>query len=189
MDAAQVLETLMSLRISLRAEGNKLLLEPGSKVPPELVPDLQRCKPEILQLLNGPHPSFDYGTTHLLAWAAHAAEVGLTLPEPVLFLETPLRPYTTADVGRYCRDQLTAIAMAFWSRCAYGYFFHGWRRVSDMLALGCVLFTACACLGWVLCVVIGLRTDQYTRCRKCRYVLRGITEPRCPECGEEFEKT
>ena len=22
------------------------------------------------------------------------------------------------------------------------------------------------------------------RCRKCGYILRGITEPRCPECGE-----
>jgi len=25
-----------------------------------------------------------------------------------------------------------------------------------------------------------------TRCRKCRYILRGITEPRCPECGEKI---
>lgn len=23
-----------------------------------------------------------------------------------------------------------------------------------------------------------------TCCRKCQYILRGITEPRCPECGE-----
>lgn len=23
-----------------------------------------------------------------------------------------------------------------------------------------------------------------TRCRKCRHILRGLTEPRCPECGE-----
>ena len=23
-----------------------------------------------------------------------------------------------------------------------------------------------------------------TRCRKCHYILKGITEPRCPECGE-----
>ncbi len=22
-----------------------------------------------------------------------------------------------------------------------------------------------------------------TRCRKCGYILKGITEPRCPECG------
>jgi hypothetical protein len=25
-----------------------------------------------------------------------------------------------------------------------------------------------------------------TRCRKCRYILRGISEPRCPECGERI---
>ena len=24
------------------------------------------------------------------------------------------------------------------------------------------------------------------RCRKCGYILRGITEPRCPECGERI---
>jgi len=28
--------------------------------------------------------------------------------------------------------------------------------------------------------------DHETRCRKCRYILRGITEPRCPECGERI---
>ena len=25
-----------------------------------------------------------------------------------------------------------------------------------------------------------------TRCRKCGYILRGISEPRCPECGEQI---
>ena len=25
-----------------------------------------------------------------------------------------------------------------------------------------------------------------TRCRKCGYILRGISEPRCPECGERI---
>ena len=24
----------------------------------------------------------------------------------------------------------------------------------------------------------------HSRCRKCRYILRGLSEPRCPECGE-----
>jgi hypothetical protein len=28
--------------------------------------------------------------------------------------------------------------------------------------------------------------DRETRCRKCHYILRGITEPRCPECGERI---
>lgn len=26
--------------------------------------------------------------------------------------------------------------------------------------------------------------DGEPRCRKCRHILRGLTEPRCPECGE-----
>lgn len=25
-----------------------------------------------------------------------------------------------------------------------------------------------------------------TRCRRCSYILRGISEPRCPECGEKI---
>ena len=28
--------------------------------------------------------------------------------------------------------------------------------------------------------------DGETRCRKCGYILRGITETRCPECGERI---
>ena len=49
---------------------------------------------------------------------------------------------------------------------------------------------ACICI-----IVYGLLTRRYyksrlhvdeTRCRKCGYILRGITEPRCPECGEKI---
>ena len=28
--------------------------------------------------------------------------------------------------------------------------------------------------------------DGETRCRKCGYILRGIPEPRCSECGEKI---
>ena len=28
--------------------------------------------------------------------------------------------------------------------------------------------------------------DAETRCRKCGYILRGIPEPRCSECGEQI---
>ena len=28
--------------------------------------------------------------------------------------------------------------------------------------------------------------DDETRCRKCGYILRGISEPRCSECGERI---
>jgi hypothetical protein len=30
----------------------------------------------------------------------------------------------------------------------------------------------------------GRKYDSETRCRKCGYILRGLREPRCPECGE-----
>ena len=26
--------------------------------------------------------------------------------------------------------------------------------------------------------------EAETRCRKCRYILKGLSAPRCPECGE-----
>lgn len=29
-------------------------------------------------------------------------------------------------------------------------------------------------------------TDRETRCRRCGHVLRDLTEPRCPDCGEKI---
>ena len=38
-----------------------------------------------------------------------------------------------------------------------------------------------------LAIRFGLPGDDLeTRCRSCGYILRGITEPRCPECGERI---
>ena len=31
-----------------------------------------------------------------------------------------------------------------------------------------------------------VKPERETCCRKCLYILRGITEPRCPECGERI---
>jgi hypothetical protein len=31
-----------------------------------------------------------------------------------------------------------------------------------------------------------LRDTEYLRCLKCGYILKGISEPRCPECGERI---
>ena len=28
--------------------------------------------------------------------------------------------------------------------------------------------------------------DGHTRCGKCGYILKGLTEPRCSECGERI---
>ena len=52
MDAAQVIEALVSLQISVRAKGDKLLLVPGSKVPQELVQEVRKHKGEIIAVLN-----------------------------------------------------------------------------------------------------------------------------------------
>ncbi len=50
--------------------------------------------------------------------------------------------------------------------------------------LACAItLTAVACYGWFL-VWLGDRRDRETRCRRCGYILRGLREPRCPECGE-----
>ena len=47
----------------------------------------------------------------------------------------------------------------------------------------------------IVLAVYGLLTRRYykskgqdgeTHCRKCNYILRGLTEPRCPECGERI---
>ena len=121
MDAAQVVETLRNLGVSLKAEGSKLLMEPGSRVPPDLVPDIRRRKQEILDLLADSSQHHDEDTARLLAWASRAAEDGLTLAEPVQFLEGPLRPRTTNEVGRFCRDQLRYLSMARSNRATGGW--------------------------------------------------------------------
>ncbi|MDA1129819.1 MAG: hypothetical protein O2913_14165 [Chloroflexi bacterium] len=112
MNAVQIVETLLDLGVSLGSDGSKLLLEPGSRVPPELVPDIHRYKLEILQRLPSPTIACEEPTATLLAWAAEAAETDLTLLEPVQFLETPMRPYTTTEVGLYCRQQLKYLSLA-----------------------------------------------------------------------------
>jgi hypothetical protein len=46
---------------------------------------------------------------------------------------------------------------------------------------GCVL----SCIvAWRLLSFMGAqRRSPHTRCRVCGYILKGLSEPRCPECG------
>ena len=62
-------------------------------------------------------------------------------------------------------------------------------------SLRTMLFWRLGVMSPVICLLTyGLMTLRYgpkrpdgeTRCRKCGYILRGITEPRCPECGEKI---
>ena len=59
----------------------------------------------------------------------------------------------------------------------------GYPRLSMFYWSAGIAFATYACVGWVPLSVGRMRGDNETRCRKCRYILRGITEPRCPECG------
>lgn len=57
---------------------------------------------------------------------------------------------------------------------------------SDVFLSCAITLSVAACLGWVLLWLSESRGDDETRCRKCRHILRGISEPRCPECGERI---
>jgi len=59
--------------------------------------------------------------------------------------------------------------------------FTPWYDPISDFAIAC---TACAALGWVLVVISAFQRDRACRCRNCGYILRGLSEPRCPECGE-----
>lgn len=54
-----------------------------------------------------------------------------------------------------------------------------------ILSFGMVLLVPVAVALWMY-QRLTPRTDGETRCRKCGYILRGIPEPRCPECGERI---
>ena len=58
------------------------------------------------------------------------------------------------------------------------------------VAVGVVHFTPFAALVLIAYGITTrafvLKTDDETRCRRCDYILRGLTEPRCSECGERI---
>ncbi len=77
---------------------------------------------------------------------------------------------------------LASLAAAAWALCFYNAWVN-WSIPPAYMVLATTL-TACACIGWILLSVSERRGDDETRCRKCRYILRGLSALRCPECGE-----
>ena len=121
-------------------EENRLKVRASSPLPTEMMEELREHKTAILALLADEYPANVIASENqdLLAWAAAAAEDGLTLPEPVQFLEAPLRPFTTAEVGRYCRDQLRILFMARSHRATggWGRFTAEWWTDMESNAIG-----------------------------------------------------
>lgn len=87
---------------------------------------------------------------------------------------------------------LGVLAMLLW--------FQGWWNSARPLSMGGVLYSMeqsnerfprawatmlsiAACVGWVLLTLTDAFSIGELRCRKCRYILKGLSEPRCPECG------
>jgi hypothetical protein len=64
------------------------------------------------------------------------------------------------------------------------------RKVGEDAAVFFLLALPCAIVGIFAYAALSYasrsRHDKETHCRKCHYILRGITEPRCPECGERI---
>ena len=79
-----------------------------------------------------------------------------------------------------------AVALVLWGHLALDRFVHGWPRQPAVDVTMAVTFSGMAVVGWVLITVFRWRGGGETRCRNCRYILRGISEPRCPECGEKI---
>ncbi len=48
------------------------------------------------------------------------------------------------------------------------------------------LLATLGCYGLLTLYFGGRPIDHETRCRECNYILRGLKEPRCPECGERI---
>jgi hypothetical protein len=50
-----------------------------------------------------------------------------------------------------------------------------------------ILFTPAVLLGLISAIHVARRLEllagKYPRCGNCGYILRGLPEPRCPECG------
>lgn len=92
-------------------------------------------------------------------WAVMATFSAATGFVSLLALEGLLRPLSTVAFSDYQIVMMVALFLSYIAAVGiYGYL----SRRFDPTA----------------------RRDNETRCRMCSYILRGLTEPRCSECGE-----
>ena len=111
---AEILKQLTGLGVTLKTDGEHLLLIPGSCVPPGLVAALRDHKTEILAHLGRQTkaPPDDSDTARLLAWASEFSEQELVLASPVSYVEAPRRTVTTGRVSSYAAHYLRTMLLA-----------------------------------------------------------------------------
>jgi len=61
-----------------------------------------------------------------------------------------------------------------------------WADFASMVAFVFSYFRSAVAYGVLTEKAVPKQFDAETRCRKCGHILRGLTEPRRPECGEQI---
>ncbi len=60
-------------------------------------------------------------------------------------------------------------------------------RLAYFLGLTGKIALVSALIAFVIACIKGARQDvEHIRCLKCGYILKGLSEPRCPECGQQI---
>ena len=59
-------------------------------------------------------------------------------------------------------------------------------QILSILFMGLFCLFAVIVYHYLTRKYVGIGFDKETHCRKCGYILKGITEPRCSECGEQI---
>ncbi len=93
------------------------------------------------------------------------------------------------NVNRVITVVLAVIAAGLWFLLIWPTMSGGWVVVSydpGVAVPAAITLSLAACFGWLLLWLSVWRRDRETRCRACGYILRGLSEPRCPECGERI---
>lgn len=117
-------------------------------------------------------------------WRAIIAVVACCLYAIVPVIPMPSRTWTIAPGFTASATSVTFTVpgwLAVQLNLSNGAWMDAQRSVIVFGSTGAVAIGVFGLLGRLL--PRSARHDE-TRCRKCGYILRGITEPRCSECGE-----
>ena len=113
MDATAILEKLNNLGVVVTVAGDRLRLEPGSRVPTDLVEDLHRYKSEIITFLTRPRVLQSPKEWHAQEIARHVEQEGICIfwsdlfGEMIVFLkDDSFRGAVPADLVAYTSQEL-----------------------------------------------------------------------------------
>jgi hypothetical protein len=119
MTLRALLEDLQAKDICLKVVDGKLWVDaPKGKLTPDLRDVLRRHKADLVAYLRGIPIAIrevalaEMESQQLLAWASQLAEQELVLPEPVTYIEAPLRTIITPRVSCYAALYLREISYA-----------------------------------------------------------------------------